>query len=224
MKYPFKNIALFWRPSRGSSRIHIGNIKILGDGSIKYSYISEGVESARIAEPTFDGYPGLPIVKSEYRDSKMLISLFSLRLINIERSDRNYLLDFWLLDDEIASDPIMLLAMTQGMSLSDFFEFVPAFLRDNDCKRPFVTDIAGVNAHGFDLSQLSVGMKLQFEKDTNNQYDKNAIKVMYNDSIIGYIKKGHNLLFKGKKNGISLFVHKVIITPTFSQLYVKVIY
>lgn len=224
MKYPFKHISLMWRSSRGERRICIGNITVLGNGAISFKYDMQGVEEAKKIKSDFSGYPGLALNTLEHKDSEYLKNLFSLRLINLERTDRKELLDFWLLDDEVAQDVIMLLAMTQGMSLADMFEFVPHFQRDNTAKRPFVTDLAALSVTKFDISSLHNGLKLQFEREPDNPYDKNAVKVLYNGQLIGYIKNGHNYVFKGRKGGISLYVHKITTSPNFTKLYIKVIY
>lgn len=222
MKYPFKYINLMWRSSRRDRRICIGRIRVIEDGKISFLYDSTGINQAKKIDPHFDGYPGLPITSSDYTDSNMLKNIFFLRLINIERTDRKYLLDFWLLDDETASDGIMLLGMTQGISLSDMFEFIPIFLRNKDTKRPFITDIAGLSVSKYDISTLKIGEKLRFEKDKDNPYDPLAIKVLHGNNFIGYIKQGHNLAFKGEKSGINLYVHNITNTP-FPKLYIKVV-
>lgn len=224
MKYPFKKISVMWRSSRGESRISIGHITVLGNGSISFLYDKDGCDEARQKCPDFFGYPGIPFSESPITDSEYLKSLFALRLINLERDDRKELLDFWLLDDNLASDTIMLLAMTQGMSMSDMFEFVPSFQRDSKNKHAFITDIAGLTITKFDISTLKSGDRLQFEKQPDNIKDPYAIKVLYNGQSIGWIKRGHNYLFKGRKCGIKLLVHKVINNAVFPKLYVKVVY
>lgn len=213
-----------WRSSRGESRITIGHIIVSGSGQISFSYDNDGIIKAKQKFSEFSGYPGIPLSNSPIEDSDYLKSLFSLRLINLEREDRKELLDFWLIDDTVASDPIMLLAMTQGISMSDMFEFVPSFHRESKNKRPFITDIAGLTITKYDISSLQPGVKLQFEKQPDNLTDPNAIMVLYNGQPIGWIKRGHNYLFKGRKSGINLVVHKVVNNLLYPKLYVKVLY
>ena len=221
MKYPFKYIMLMWRPRNGERRIKIGVISVSKEGALAFSYDSVGVAKAKEQDATFDGYPGLPIVDVAYTDSDFLKSIFFRRLINLERADRDDLLSFWLLNDESASDGIMLLAFTQGMNMSDMFEFVPQFYSSH--KTPFITDIAALSKTNFDLSQLSVGEILKFEPDVNNPVDKYAVKVLKGSSLVGYIKQGHNLVFAKKSSkSIRLSVHKIVNIPPYKKLYVKV--
>lgn len=224
MKYPFRKISVMWRSSRGESRVSIGHITVSGNGNISFLYDKEGLQEAKRKSPEFSGYPGIPFSESPIEDSDYLKSLFALRLINLEREDRKELLDFWLLDDNLASDPIMLLAMTQGMSMSDMFEFVPSFQRESKNKQAFITDIAGLTITKYDISALKSGDRLQFEKEPDNIKDPFAIIVLYDGNPIGWIKRGHNYLFKGRKNGIKLTVHKVVNNAVYPKLYVKVVY
>lgn len=224
MTYPFRKISVMWRSSRGESRITIGHITVSGNGDISFLYDQEGFQEAKQKSSEFSGYPGIPYSESPLEDSEYLKSLFALRLINLEREDRKELLDFWLLDDILASNTIMLLAMTQGMSMSDMFEFVPSFQRESKNKLAFITDIAGLTITKYDISSLKPGDKLQFEKQPDNVKDPFAVVVLYNGQTIGWIKKGHNYLFKGRKSGIKLVVHKVVNNPLYPKLYAKVIY
>lgn len=224
MKYPFRKISVMWRSSRGESRITIGHITVSGNGNISFLYDKEGFQEARQKSSKFSGYPGIPYSEFPLEDCEYLKSLFALRLINLEREDRKELLDFWLLDDTLASDSIMLLAMTQGMSMSDMFEFVPSFQRESKNRRAFITDIAGLTITKYNISSLKPGDKLQFEKQPDNVKDPFAVTVSYDGQTIGWIKRGHNYLFKGSKSGIKLVVHKVVNNVLYAKLYVKVIY
>lgn len=221
MKYPFKYIMLMWRPRNGERRIKIGVISVSKEGELTFAYDSEGVSKAKEQDSSFDGYPGLPIIDRSYSDSDFLKNIFFRRLINLERADRDDLLSFWLLSDESASDGIMLLAFTQGMNMSDMFEFVPQFYSSH--KIPFITDIAALSKTNFDLSLLKHGESLKFVHDVNNPVDKYAIKVFRGNDLVGYIKQGHNQVFAKKSSrNILLTVHKIVNLPPYKKLYVKV--
>jgi hypothetical protein len=210
-----------WRPRNGERRIKIGIISVSKEGAFSFTYDSEGVAKAKAQDPNFNGYPGLPVNDGSYSDSNFLKSIFFRRLINLERADRDDLLSFWLLNDENASDGIMLLAFTQGMNMSDMFEFVPQFYSSH--KIPFITDIAALSKTNFDLSLLKTGEKLKFVHDVNNPVDKFAIKVFKGTELIGYIKHGHNQVFAKKSSqNITLTVHKIVNIPPYKKLYVRV--
>jgi hypothetical protein len=52
-------------------------------------------------------------------------------------------------------------------------------------------NIAGSRYLNIPYKDLIIGSKLTLVKDENNQYDKNAIKVLYEDKHLGYIHKNH---------------------------------
>lgn len=51
-------------------------------------------------------------------------------------------------------------------------------------------DIAGVAHHNATVNSSLIGEKLCFESELINEYDKNAIKILCNGSLLGYVHKG----------------------------------
>ena len=75
----------------------------------------------------------------------------------------------------------------------------------------------------FDLTKLKVGDNLDFTRETDNQFDRNAVFVSLNGEKIGYIKKGHNTIFNKKNlDGIKLTVWSVTSLTGFEKLYVRI--
>ena len=62
--------------------------------------------------------------------------------------------------------------------------------------------VKGLEYREFDLSQIKLEYFVRFEFETNNKYDSNAIKILYNNIFIGYIPK-NNLqeMIKSYSNG-----------------------
>lgn len=62
--------------------------------------------------------------------------------------------------------------------------------------------VKGIAYRDIDLSQIKLEHFVKFEFETTNQYDSNAIKILYNDIFIGYIPK-NNLqeMMKSYSNG-----------------------
>lgn len=52
-------------------------------------------------------------------------------------------------------------------------------------------EIKGTKYQSFDITQISLGADLKFELDVSNEYDKNAIKVLCNSEILGYVPKNN---------------------------------
>jgi len=52
-------------------------------------------------------------------------------------------------------------------------------------------DVKGTDHRDFDITKIDIDKEVQFENDPSNEYDKNAIKIMYNDTHIGYVPKNN---------------------------------
>lgn len=220
-KYDFTRIALMWRPKKGYRRICIGMLSVPRNGeSLTFAYNDKGVEEAKAIDPSFIGYPGLPLANSSLA-SAQISEVFFGRLINNTRNDVSDFYDFWLVDKSKTDDPLYILAQTQGLSASDMFEFVPQYFQSH--KPSFITDIAGISKYDFDLSHLSVGDILTFTQEKDNKFDPNAVFVSFNGHKIGYIKKGHNTVFNRKNTkGIKVSVWSITNIPGYEKLYVRV--
>jgi hypothetical protein len=138
-----------------------------------------------------------------------------------ERSDIQSFYDFWEIDPTFKFDKYYLLAHTQGMIPTDNFEFLADF---NPLKGlAFVTDIANVRSQQLAPNFLSIGDSLIFELESNNEFDKYAVKVFKGSVFIGYIKKIHSHIFH-KPNGknFKITVKAIDQNETISRVFVKV--
>lgn len=71
------------------------------------------------------------------------------------------------------------------------------------------------------IDSISVGDELTFQKETANERDSFAIKVLKGDKEIGYIKKIHVKVFH-KKNGEKLKVKAIDKNGLIKRVFVKV--
>jgi len=137
----------------------------------------------------FEGYPAFPKFDQEYTTNA--IEPFVMRLPARTRTDFNTLLDFWEIHNTDISD-FNLLAITGGKLRTDNFEFIDP----HKTKRPnqFLTELAGFVHHAEDkkLRNIPAGSVLVLEREPDNQYDPYAVKVLYRDERIGYIKRVHS--------------------------------
>lgn len=210
----FDKIFLSWRIGKGSSRIMVGVIEKRSSGVI-FRYIKEGVEKASLYG--FRGYPGLSLDHNVHE--KNVIELFSKRIINFERNDTKWLLDFWEVDESLKGDILYMLAMTQGKMQTDSFEFLASFIPDRGLS--FVTDVAAIRYYGFDLNEIREDDCLTFKKELDNPKDDKAVQIYWKEKLIGYVKKGHNEVFWGKHSDtLNIKVKSITNTPSFKELYV----
>lgn len=221
-RYDFTQIFLMWRLAKGHRRICIGVLSVPrnAEKGISFKYLEDGIKEAQKEDPSFCGYPGIPIEQKNI-PSEQLEEVFYGRLINNSRSDADTLYKFWLVDERRINDKLYVLAQTQGLSINDTFEFVPQFF--NNHKPSFITDIAGLSHSQCNLSSLKKGDILTFTREEDNKYDSNAVKISFYGEKIGYIKKGHNTVFSRKHTkGIKVSVWDVITFPGFEKLYVRI--
>ena len=220
MKNLFDKIYLTWRKSKGDHRKIVGELSVF-DNVVDFTYKGNNIKEA--LREGFIGYPGLSFDANKKYNN--VLKMFSSRLINTDRNDIKDFLDFWEINQECKKDKIYLLAMSQGLTGTDNFEFLANYYVDNN--KPFlrfVTDIAGLQYHCNDdvFNKIKKGNNLEFELEPNNKYDKQTVKVLFNNTFIGHIKKGHNNVFyQTDANKIQLEVKKSIQNGN-KQLFVVV--
>lgn len=142
MKVKFDKIYLSWMPTYRDARIYVGELKE-EEGVVNFYYNKSNCKKAE--RLGFQGYPGLKIEKEFHED---VLSIFSKRLINTQRTDFQYLLNFWKVDPEYKDDKLYLLAMTQGINGNDNFEFIANFIPEDGSE--FITDL--INFDPLDLT------------------------------------------------------------------------
>ncbi len=216
MSILYSKIFLSWRVGKGHRRFMVGSISVKNN-DIVFSYINENVKAAK--QFGFHGYPGLSLDQKDHTEN--VSELFSKRLISLEREESKDLLKFWEVNPAKKDDILYMLAMTQGKMQTDTFEFLASFKPVKELV--FVTDVAGIKHHNFDLGKIKVGDQLSFEKDPTNLNDKKAVKILYKQDIIGYIKKGHNEVFHGNHSkNLKIIVKAITNTPVYKDLYIKI--
>lgn len=202
-----------WRTSKAKPRIIVGKLTIDQLKNVDFEYIN----LPQIRQNEFKGYPGLNMEVSKHNN---VLDLFSKRLINTSRSDSQDLLDFWEIESGFKNDKLYMLAMTQGLTSIDNFEFLADFnLRKG---MHFVTDIAALSHSKYNLAKIKKGDLLTFEKEDHPK-DGNAVKVMMNNEHVGYVKQIHNRVFHQEgADEIKIEVKRVIDSPDERKLFVKV--
>ncbi|MDR1880739.1 MAG: HIRAN domain-containing protein, partial [Tannerellaceae bacterium] len=64
---------------------------------------------------------------------------------------------------------------------------------------------------------------LRYEREVDNEYDLFAVKTLFNQEVIGYIKRGHNEVFKDDiDHKIKIEVKEIRNTAEDKQLFVRV--
>lgn len=192
-----KELWLIWKDFKTRLRYKVG-ILIYDGNSYIFKYTNPELDDALSKGFTF--FPGFIDLKKEYI-SKELFSNISCRLLNKERSDYLYLLNMYNLDRD--STDFEILCATKGRLITDNYEFVPAFDENG-----IEFDVAGTrHCKDFDFikNDIKVNDKIELILESNNEYDKNAIRVIYKNNkeyCLGYVPKYYskdltNLLNEG---------------------------
>lgn len=211
------NIYLSWRKGKGFRRHIVGILKRNVTQGVRFEYINDAILSA-----SKDGFVPLvdfPDISKSYHEN--VLEIFGQRLVKAERSDIQKHYDFWELDNRFINDKYYMLGYTQGMLSTDNFEFLADFVpKENLC---FVTEITGLTNNLILPNVINVGDELRWVKESNNQFDKYAVKVFKNDFSIGYIKKIHNRVFhKITKGKLKIIVKSVDQNETINRIFIRV--
>lgn len=179
-----EKLLLVWKEPVERKRYVIGEL-LYDYSQYTFRYLKD--ELNEVLSKGFDFFPGFSELDKEYSSSSIFANIRT-RLPNPARPD--YLDILNLYDLSLIDDEFKILARTKGRLLTDNFEFIKEFNYD---KSKF--DIAGTRYYINDKlkSVLKVNDKLYLEKDSENNKDKYAVKVIYKsdlgESILGYVPR-----------------------------------
>ena len=191
---------LIWKEPLSHKRFKIGILIKLNDG-YEFSYVDPELGEAR--KVGFNFFPGFNDLSKTYKNNELFINIAS-RLPNKGRIDYLEILNSYNLDKE--SSDFDILKATRGRTLTDNYEFVPAF----DLNK-IEFDVAGTR-HCKDINKckdfLKINRVLYLEPEPNNKNDENAVKVVLKENgklyHLGYVPRNYskellNELNKGAK-------------------------
>lgn len=191
---------LIWKEPLSHKRFKIGILIKLNDG-YEFSYVDPELGEAR--KVGFNFFPGFNDLSKTYKNNELFINIAS-RLPNKGRIDYLEILNSYNLDKE--SSDFDILKATRGRTLTDNYEFVPAF----DLNK-IEFDVAGTR-HCKDINKckdfLKINRVLYLEPEPNNKNDENAVKVVLKENgklyHLGYVPRYYskellNELNKGAK-------------------------
>lgn len=191
---------LIWKEPLSHRRFKIGSLIKLNDG-YEFSYVDPELGEAR--KVGFNFFPGFNDLSKTYKNNELFINIAS-RLPNKGRIDYLEILNSYNLDKE--SSDFDILKATRGRTLTDNYEFVPAF----DLNK-IEFDVAGTR-HCKDINKckdfLKINRVLYLEPEPNNKNDENAVKVVLKENgklyHLGYVPRYYskellNVLNKGAK-------------------------
>lgn len=172
-----KELWLIWKNPYMRRRYIIGTLtKHENNYSFKYN-LEEKI-------PDFDYFPGFADINKTYNNTELFTNILN-RLPNPSRPDYEKILNNYGLNRN--SSHMEILEKTRGRLLTDTFEFVIPF-----CKENIMFEVAGIqycDEFRKCKSTMNVGDKILLELEMTNKYDENAIIVKYEKYKIGYVPR-----------------------------------
>lgn len=169
---------LIWKEPKTRKKYKIGILTKEKD-IYKFCYVSSEVEEAK--KYNFKYYPGFSDLTKTYKSDELFENIRT-RLPNVTRPDYLEILNCYDLEKD--STEIEILKSTRGRTITDNYEFVPAF-----DKSKIEFDVAGTK-YSNDINvckkYLQVNKKLYLEQDKDNNYDKYAIKIIFKENDKSY--------------------------------------
>ena len=216
MSKDIANIRLAWRKGAGFPRIIIGIIKRNAFG-VSFSYIPEGLEEAKkYGLVTYTDFPDETKVYTEG-----VLDILGLRLNKSERGDIQKYYDYWEINPKYKHDKYYMLAHTQGLLPTDNFEFLADFYPTKELS--FTSELCGLTNLKLDKDTLEEGDTLTWERDSDNEYDRYAVKVFKEDTFVGYIKKVHSRIFYKKcRSKLKIAVKSVNRNGHLNRAFIKI--
>ncbi len=174
------NLLVIWQDNTNKLRHVIG--KLTKTNSYEFQYVKQ--EMPDLIKKGFKNLIAFPDLEKKYSSDK-LFSVFSSRLPDKRRVDIKDILSMYELENY---DEFELLKRSGGRLPTDSLEFVePIYLSDKYIKRQFY--IAGTKYYldksSFDL--LKRNMSLSYRTEPNNSVDENAVQILCQGKVIGYI-------------------------------------
>lgn len=114
-----------------------------------------------------------------------------------------------------------MLAYTQGLLPIDNFEFLADFNPKKGLS--FITEIAGLSHLKLSSDTLSIGDKLRYKLESDNRYDRDAVKLYKDDISLGYVKIVHSKIFRKTKLPIDILVHHIESNGILNRVFLKIL-
>lgn len=213
-----KRLLLAWQASDATSspkgkRYIIGELvrELDHTGNIFFRYMVDSKDFTDAKNLGFQGYPAFNIESENHQNA---FDTFARRIPPRTRSDFQEYLKFLRIDPNVIISDFALLGYSGASLPSDAFSFIHPF--ENvipPCE--LVIEIDGFRYHAGQDKKLHddfKGSEVTIEKEPNNQYDKDAIKICHEGDIIGHIKRGQTEAFSGwidKNCNIKAVIEKI---------------
>ena len=202
-----KFLYLIWKDPITRTNFTIG--KISRSKKYTFEYCGDFAKAETCGWSRLESFPDEKIYESE-----VLFPVFASRLPDKKRRDIDKILEKYELPKY---DEFELLRKSEGRLPIDTYSFIdPIFPELETVQRDFY--IMGIRYHmpckgeNCDLlPKVNIGDEVYFEKEPQNQYDSNALRILtQNGDFLGYVPRYYNLPIIERLNKSISYVCKVI--------------
>ncbi len=202
-----KHLFLIWKDPQTRRNFTVG--KLCRNGKYTFEYYGDFGKAENYGWSKFEVFP-----EEKVYESDVLFPVFASRLPDRKRRDINKILEKYGLDE---FDEFELLRKSEARLPIDTYSFIdPIFSEDETVEREFF--VMGVRHHspckGDDcklLPELKIGDELIFEKEPNNEHDKNAICIFtQKKELLGYVPRYYNVAILERINAGMSYLCKII--------------
>ncbi len=195
-------LLLSWQNSSERQRMLVAKL-VRKENDADLVYFKDSEEFLKAESLEFEGYPGFTIEKEIHKN---VLASFMKRLPPRSRGDFNRFLDALRIKPETEISNFALLGYSGAKLPDDDFTVIHPF---ENASTPFevLLLVQGYQYYQeqLPLALLSDDMEAHFEAEPNNQYDPEAIKIIINDVIVGYVSRGLTRSFhKWMQNGLTI--------------------
>ena len=212
-----RKIYISWRKKPEDRRFLIAVLKRRTASGMSFKYLPDLSEAKREGLDNFFGFGK----DAENLSSIEIQNIVGLRVFSKDKADRKDFLQFWEANKVKSDNPFTLLALTQGKSPTDNFEFLADFSYVEKRNLHFVTDISGLSHMKLPARSIKKGDVLSYRAESDNKFDEHAIAIFHNDLKIGYIKKVHNKVFH-KYKSLNMTVKAIDENGVIRQIFIDV--
>ena len=181
-------LLLSWQTASDRLRMFVAELIRSGDDDANLVYLKESEDFSRAQSLGFEHYPGFDIEKDVHNN---VLTSFMKRLPPRNRGDFGRFLDALRLKSDVGISNFALLGYSKAKLPDDDFTVIHPF---ENASPPFelMLSVEGYRYYQeqLPLTSLSDDMQACFEAEPDNQYDPEAIKIIINDAIAGYVCRG----------------------------------
>lgn len=196
-----EELVLTWRApdsDSGRNRYKVAEFKKIDNEHIGFCYLKDTDDFAKAKELGFVGFPAFNKFDKVYETN--VLEVFLRRTPPRKRGDFKRFLEQLGLDPEVSISDIALLAYSGAKLATDTFELINP-LKVINVPAELVLEVVGTRYYLDEgVGALSIEDEVILEPEPDNQHDPNAVKVVRDKRVIGYINRFQCL---GVKNAIA---------------------